>query len=185
MLNIGEEEERSLVTNSLGRTAASFCDFARVKPGFRPWNYTQTDNKSFVDYLIQKYLEPSDCEPQKWAENSPNCPKCIFSLNIVNGSLGRESALFVWWAERREKSSTLMEKAAANPPAASHMKREDDSYAKPFNELRMCCIKKLKRKITSNKLCVITNSKSIRDIDIVSASQMIFQHMARRCLSLT
>ena len=70
----------------------------------------------------------------------------IISLNIVNGSLGRESALFVWWAERREKSSTLMEKAAANPPAASHMKREDDSYAKPFNELRMCCIKKLKRK---------------------------------------
>ena len=56
----------------------------------------------------------------------------IFSLNIVNGSLGRESALFVWWAERREKSSTFMEKAAANPPAASHMKREDDSYAKPL-----------------------------------------------------
>ena len=55
----------------------------------------------------------------------------FFSLNIVNGSLGRESALFVWWAERREKSSTLMEKAAATPPAASHMKREDDSYAKP------------------------------------------------------
>jgi len=25
-----------------------------------------------------------------------------------------------------------MEKAAANPPAASHMKREDDSYAKPL-----------------------------------------------------
>jgi len=24
-----------------------------------------------------------------------------------------------------------MEKAAATPPAASHMKREDDSYAKP------------------------------------------------------
>ena len=56
----------------------------------------------------------------------------IISLNIVNGSLGRESALFVWWAERREKSSTLMEKAAATPPAASHMKREDDSYAKPL-----------------------------------------------------
>ena len=48
----------------------------------------------------------------------------FFSLNIVNGSLGRDSALFVWCAERREKNSTLMKKAA-NPPAASDMKRED------------------------------------------------------------
>ena len=48
----------------------------------------------------------------------------IFSLKIVNVPLGRESALFVWCAERREKNSTLMKKAA-NPPAASDMKRED------------------------------------------------------------
>ena len=173
------------MTNSLGRTAASFCDFALVKPGFRPWNYTQTDKKSFVDHLIQKNLEPSDCEPQKWAEKSPNCPKCNFFSQHCQWIIRKRECPLCWWAERREKSSTLMEKAAATPPAASHMKREDDSYAKPFNELRMCCIKKLKRKITSNKLCVITNSKSIRDIDIVSASQMIFQHTARRCLSLT
>ena len=30
----------SLVTTSLGRMAASFCDFALVKLGFRLWNYT-------------------------------------------------------------------------------------------------------------------------------------------------
>ena len=57
----------------------------------------------------------------------------IISLNIVNGSLGRESALFVG-VQRGERSlPTLMEKAAAHTPAACHMKKEDDSYAKPFN----------------------------------------------------
>ena len=57
----------------------------------------------------------------------------IFSLKIVNVPLGRESALFVG-VQRGERSlPTLMEKAAAHTPAACHMKKEDDSYAKPFN----------------------------------------------------
>ena len=61
----------------------------------------------------------------------------FFSLNIVNGSLGRESALFVWWAERREKSSTRMEKAAANPPAASDMNTVEKMT--PMQSLLMSC----------------------------------------------
>ena len=48
----------------------------------------------------------------------------IISLNIVNGSLGRESALFVG-VQRGEKSSTLMwESSTAHPPAACHIWRE-------------------------------------------------------------
>ena len=57
----------------------------------------------------------------------------IISLNIVNGSLGRESALFVG-VQRGEKSSTLMwESSSSSTGGLPHMKREA-----PMHSLLMC-----------------------------------------------
>ena len=126
--------ERSLATNSLGRTAASFCDFALVKPGFRPWNYTQTDRKSFVDHLIQKNLEPSDGEPQKWAQKSSNCPKCNYFSQHCQWVIRKRECPLCWCTERREVFNPHVRKQhSSSTGGLPHMKREV-----PMHSLLMC-----------------------------------------------
>ena len=126
------ERERSLATNSLGRTAASFCDFALVKPGFRPWNYTQTDKKSFVDHLIQKNLEPSDGEPQKWPKKSPNCPKCNYFSQHCQWVIRKRECPLCWCTERREVFNPHVRKQLIHRLFATYEERA------PMHSLLMC-----------------------------------------------
>ena len=90
--------------------------------------------KSFVDHLIQKNLEPSDGEPQKWAKKSSDCPKCNYFSQHCQWVIRKRECPLCWCTERREVFNPHVRKQhSSSTGGLPHMKREV-----PMHSLLMC-----------------------------------------------